>query len=157
MNVEQRLARLGFELPTPPGAAGKYRPTVLAGGLLFISGQLPLSNGELKYRGRVGAELGEADGRAAAELAALNVLAQIKAALGGFDHLVTLLRVEGHVSSAPGYLDQPRVLDAASNLFSDVLGDKGAHTRAAFAASALPLNASIELVVTAAADILPPA
>ena len=152
MSVEQRLAKLGFELPEAPRALGSYRPAVLAGGLLFISGQLPMSNGKLAYIGRVGAELSEADGRAAAQLAALNVLAQIHAALGGFDRLLTLLRVEGHVSSAPGYFDQPRVIDAASELFSEVLGDKGAHTRAAFAPPALPRNAAIELVVIAAVD-----
>ena len=116
MSVKQRLAKLGFELPEAPRALGSYRPAVLAGGLLFISGQLPMSNGKLAYIGRVGAELSEADGRAAAQLAALNVLAQIRAALGGFDRLLTLLRVEGHVSSAPGYFDQPRVIDAASDL-----------------------------------------
>ena len=152
MSVEQRLAKLGLQLPDAPRAMGSYRPAVLAGGLLFISGQLPMSNGKLAYVGRVGAELSEADGKAAAQLAALNVLAQIHAALGGFDRLVTLLRVEGHVSSAPGYFDQPRVIDAASELFSEVLGDKGAHTRAAFAPPALPRNAAIELVVTAAVD-----
>ena len=152
MSVEQRLAKLGFELPEAPRALGSYRPAVLAGGLLFISGQLPISNGKLAYIGRVGAELSEADGRAAAQLAALNVLAQIRAALGGFDRLLTLLRVEGHVSSAPGYFDQPRVIDAASELFSEVLGDKGAHSRAAFAPPALPRNAAIELVVIAAVE-----
>jgi enamine deaminase RidA (YjgF/YER057c/UK114 family) len=150
MNVEQRLAKLGLQLPSPPRAAGNYRPAVVAGGLLFISGQIPFSNGELRYRGRVGAELSEAEGGAAARLAALNVLAQIHAALSGFDRLVSLLRVEGHVSSAPGFTDQPRVLDPASDLFSEVLGEKGVHARAAFAAPQLPLNASIELVVTAA-------
>ncbi len=152
MSVEQRLAKLGLQLPDAPRAMGSYRPAVLAGGLLYISGQLPISKGKLAYIGRVGAELTEADGKAAAQLAALNVLAQIHAALGGFDRLVTLLRVEGHVSSAPGYFDQPRVIDAASELFSEVLGDKGAHTRAAFAPPALPRNAAIELVVTAAVD-----
>ena len=150
MNVEERLARLGLQLPTPPQPAGKYRPALLGGGLLFISGQLPILNGELKYRGGVGAELSEAEGGEAARLAALNVLAQINAALAGFDRLVSLVRVAGHVASAPGFTDQPRVLDYASKLFSDALGDKGAHTRAAFAATQLPLNASIELVVTAA-------
>ncbi|HKE49272.1 MAG TPA: RidA family protein [Rhodanobacteraceae bacterium] len=150
MNVHERLAKLGLKLPPPPGAAGRYRPAVVAGGLLFISGQLPIENGKLKYTGRVGAELSEDDGRAAAQLAALNALAQIDAALGGFDRLVTLLRVEGHISSAPGYIYQPRVLDGASDLFSEALGDKGAHARAAFAPSSLPHGAAIELVVTAA-------
>ena len=150
MSIEGGLAKLGLQLPSPPRAAGSYRPTLLSGGLLFISGQVPFSNGELQYRGRVGAELSEAEGGAAARLAALNVLAQINTALSGFDRLVSLLRVEGHVSSAPHFADQPRVLDYASDLFNEVLGDKGAHTRAAFAAPQLPLGASIELVVTAA-------
>lgn len=150
MSVEERLAKLGVQLPTPPRPAGNYRPAILAGELLFISGQMPLVNGELMYRGRVGAELSEAEGAEAARLAALNVLAQIKDALAGFDRLVSLVRMEGHVSSAPGWTDQPRVLDYASDLFSQVLGEKGRHARAAFAVPQLPFNASIELVVTAA-------
>lgn len=150
MSVEDRLAALGLQLPAAPQPVGTYRTALLVGGLLFISGQLPVLNGELKYRGKVGAELSEAEGGEAARLAALNVLAQIKAALSGFDRLVSLVRVEGHVASAPGWTAQPRVLDYASNLFVEALGAKGAHTRAAFAAPQLPLNASIELVVTAA-------
>jgi len=149
VSVEDRLARLGLQLPVPPRPAGSYRPALLASGFLFISGQLPLHNGELRYRGRVGAELSEAEGGEAARLAALNVLAQIKAALSGFDRLVSLVRVDGHVSSAPGWTDQPRVLDFASELFQQALAEKGAHARAAFASPQLPLNASIELVVTA--------
>lgn len=150
MNVIENLARLGLQLPKPPAPAGAYRPTLLTGGLLFISGQIPLLDGELKYPGRVGIELTEAQASEAARLAALNVLAQIDAALGGFDRLVSLVRVEGYVSSAPGWFDQPRVLDAASNLLSEVLETKGAHARAAFGVPQLPLNAAVELVVTAA-------
>jgi enamine deaminase RidA (YjgF/YER057c/UK114 family) len=151
MSVEDRLAKLGLQLPAPPRPAGNYRPAMLTGGLLFIAGQIPLLNGKLAHPGRVGAELSEAQAGEAARLAALNVLAQIKAALQGFDRLVSLVRVEGHVSSAPDWTDQPRVLDYASDLFIDVLGEKGHHARAAFAAHRLPLNACVELVVTAAA------
>jgi enamine deaminase RidA (YjgF/YER057c/UK114 family) len=150
MTVTENLTRLGLQLPKPPRPAGAYRPTMLAGGLLFISGQIPLLDGKLKYPGRVGIELTEAEAAEAARLAALNVLAQIDAALGGFDRLVSLARVEGYVSSGPGWFDQPRVLDAASDLFSEVLEAKGAHARAAFGVPQLPLNAAIELVVTAA-------
>ena len=149
-SVESRLAVLGLQLPEPPRPVGHYRAAVAANGLLFISGQLPLLDGELKYRGRVGAELSEAAGGEAARLAALNVLAQIKAALAGFDRLVSLVRVEGYVSSGPGWTHQARVLDHASNLFTTVLGDRGIHTRSALATPQLPLNASVELVVTAA-------
>ena len=149
-NVENRLAALGLQLPAAPQPVGSYRAAVIANGLLFISGQLPLLNGALKYRGRVGIELTEAEGGEAAQLAALNVLAPIKAALNGFDRLVTLMRVEGYVSSAPGWMHQPRILDHASNLFATVLGDRGVHTRSAIATPQLPLNAPVELVVTAA-------
>jgi enamine deaminase RidA (YjgF/YER057c/UK114 family) len=106
-------------------------------------------DGVLKYPGRVGAELSEAAGGEAAQLAALNVLAQIKAVLGGFNRLVSLVRVEGYVSSAPGWTSQPSVLDHASHLFAAVLGDRGFHARSALALPQLPLNASVELVVTA--------
>ena len=149
MSVEDRLARLGLRIPAPPPAAGNYRSAVLANDLLFVSGQMPLLDGELRYCGRVGAELSESEAGEAARLAALNVLAQIKAALAGFDRLESLVRLEGHVSSVPGWTGQPRVLDYASNLFMAALGDRGAHTRTAFAPVQLPLNASIELVVTA--------
>src|SRR5215468_12745409 len=137
-------------LPAAPRPAGSYRAWVKSSGLLFVSGQLPIREGKLLFKGQVGAELGEAEGMEAARLAALNVLAQIRDALGGFDDLVMLLRVEGHVSSAPGWLDQPRILDAASAVFADVLGPKAGHARAAFAAARLPLDAAVELVVTAA-------
>ena len=150
MSVETKLEELGLELPAAPKPAGHYAAFVRAGSLLFISGQLPVASGELRYTGRVGAELTEEEGCAAARLAALNVLAQIKSALGGFERLEKLVRVEGHVASAPGWNHAPRVLDAASDLFATVLGERGVHARAAFSPGELPLNAAVELVVTAA-------
>ena len=150
LSVAERLTQLGLQLPAAPRPAGRYQPWVIANGLLFISGQIPLVDGALTLRGRVGAELSEERGREATRIAALNVLAQIDAALGGFDRLITLARVEGTVSSAPGWHQQPRVLDSASELFFEVLGRRGDHARAAFGAASLPLDAPVELVVTAA-------
>lgn len=150
MNIEQQLKSLGLELPVPPKPAGNYQACVRTGNLLFISGQFPIENGQLRFTGRVGAELTVEQGYAAARLAALNVLAQIRAALGGFDRLETLLRVEGHVASAPGWNNVPKVLDGASDLFAAVLGERGRHTRTAFSPEQLPLNLAVELVVTAA-------
>lgn len=150
MTPEQKLAELRLKLPSPSRPAGTYVPTVEAGNLLFISGQFPVENGQLRYMGRVGAELNEQEGYAAARLAALNVLAQIQAALGGFERLETLVRVEGHVAAAPTWHDTPKVLDGASDLFVAVLGERGRHTRAAFNPPSLPWNLTIELVVTAA-------
>jgi enamine deaminase RidA (YjgF/YER057c/UK114 family) len=150
VSVADRLIHMGLRLPAAPRPAGRYQPWVLVNGLLFISGQIPLVDGVPAFRGRVGAELTEDQGREATRIAALNVLAQIDAALGGFDRLITLTRVEGTVSSAPGWYQQPRVLDAASELFDEVLGPRGNHARAAFGAASLPLDAPVELVVTAA-------
>src|SRR6185369_108373 len=129
MDVESRLAQLGLQLPVPPAPIGSYVASVCVGNLLFLSGQFPLEHGIERYRGRVGAELTEEEGCAAARLAALNVLAQIKDALGGFDRLARLVRVEGHVASAPGWQNVPKVLDHASDLFLKALGERGQHTR----------------------------
>lgn len=148
MNVEQKLSELGLVLPDPPKPAGSYQPWIIAGNLLFLSGQFPIENGQLRYVGRVGAELTEPQGYQAARLAGLNVLAQIRSALGGFDRLVTLARVEGHIASAPDWNNAPPVLDGASNLFNVVLGERGRHTRTAFTPSHLPYNLAIELIVT---------
>jgi enamine deaminase RidA (YjgF/YER057c/UK114 family) len=152
MNVETQLAELGLTLPCPPQPAGNYQPWILSGGLLWISGQFPIQDGRLIYTGRIGAERTEADGSAAARLAALNVLAQIHAALGDFNRLKSLLRVEGHIASAPGWNNAPRVLDGASDLFATVLGQRGRHVRTAFTPSQLPLDLTVELVVLAAVN-----
>jgi enamine deaminase RidA (YjgF/YER057c/UK114 family) len=150
MSVELKLAELGLKLPPAPKPAGNYAAFVRAGSLLFLSGQLPLEDGRPRYTGRVGAELTEEEGHAAARLAALNVLAQLRAALGSFEQLEHLVRMEGHVASAPGWVGAPKVLDSASDLLVAVLGERGRHARAAFNPSSLPLNMAVELVVTAA-------
>jgi len=149
MTVEQKLAARGLALPVPPQPLGAYRATVEANGTLRISGQVPLRDGQVVFKGRVGEALTVEQGKQAAELTALNVLAQIHRHLGGFDRLVQLIHVEGYVASAEGFYDQPGVIDAASNLFADVLGDKAGHTRAVFSQTQLPANAAIILVVTA--------
>jgi enamine deaminase RidA (YjgF/YER057c/UK114 family) len=149
-DIELKLRELGLELPPAPRPAGNYVAATCVGNLLFLSGQFPIENGVARYTGRVGAELTEAEGYAAARLAALNVLAQIGAALNGFERLQSLVRVEGHVAAAPGWHNTPKVLDGASDLFAQVLGERGAHTRTAFNPPSLPWNLAVELVVTAA-------
>ena len=147
--IDRRLTELGIELPAAPQPLGAYRAVVQAGSLLFLSGQLPIKNGALQFKGRVGAELSLDEGRAAAELTALNALAQIRHFLGGFDRLRQIVRLEGHVASAPDFFDQPKVLDGASDLLSRILGDRAGHARTAFGPARLPANAAIELVVIA--------
>jgi enamine deaminase RidA (YjgF/YER057c/UK114 family) len=129
MSIELRLQELGLTLPSAPKPVGNYSAVVRSGNLLFLSGQFPIEDGAPRYSGRVGAELSEADGYAAARLTALNVLAQIRAVLGSLDRLEQLVRVEGHVASAPDWNNAPKVLDGASDLFVTVLGERG-RTRA---------------------------
>ncbi|MGF6789772.1 RidA family protein [Paraburkholderia sp. 35.1] len=149
MSVQQKLAELGLELPSPPQPLGSYTAVSEAGNLLFISGQVPLSDGKMVYSGRVGENLTLEEGRKAAQLAALNVLAQISRHLGGFERLHHIVRVEGHVSSADGFYGQPAVVDGASDLFAAVLGDKAGHARSAFSHSQGPADAAVVIVVIA--------
>ncbi|MBC8742524.1 RidA family protein [Paraburkholderia sp. UCT31] len=153
MSVQQKLAELGLELPSPAQPLGSYTAVSEAGNLLFISGQVPLSDGKMVYTGRVGENLTLEEGRKAAQLAALNVLAQISRHLGGFERLHHIVRVEGHVSSADGFYGQPAVVDGASDLFAAVLGDKAGHARSAFSHSQGPADAAVVIVVIA--EILP--
>lgn len=147
--IDARLERLGITLPSPPAPAGSYSRVVVRNGIGFISGQFPLVDGKLAYAGCVGADLSEEEGRLAARLAAINVLAQIRAHLGGFDGFAGLLRVDGYVACAAGNFSQPQVLDGASDLLVEVLGPAlGAHARTAFAMTQLPLRAPVELAVS---------
>lgn len=139
----------GIFLPVPPKAVGAYAPVVIRRGIGFVSGQFPLRDGRLVHRGRIGAELTMEEGQDACRIAALNVLAQIASATNDFADLDGLLRLDGYVASADSFLDQPKVLDAASQLFIEALGrDQGEHARTAFAMTRLPLDAPTELTVT---------
>jgi enamine deaminase RidA (YjgF/YER057c/UK114 family) len=149
--VERRLAELGLRLPAAPNPIGAYRRGVIHAGLGTLSGQLPLREGKIVHPGLVGRDVTVPDAQAAARTAALNVLAQLRELLGGFDRLVGLLRLDGFVASAPDFTAQPAVLDAASTLFVEALGERGAHARSAMGVAVLPLNAPVELVVTFAA------
>ena len=148
MTTLDKSAAQGIRLPDPPSPAGDYQPVMIRKGLGFVSGQVPVRDGRLLFTGRVGIELTPEQGRAAAEIAALNVLAQIDKALPSWDQFGGLLRVEGFVASASGFTNQPEILDGASRLFAEALGELGQHSRAAFSVEQLPLNASVELVVT---------
>lgn len=147
--IEQRLAELGVVLPAAPAAVGAYVPWVRFGNLVVISGQLPFENGQIKYSGKVGAEITEADGYQAARLCAINGLAQLKSAVGSLDKIKQIIRVEGYVHSAAGYHGQPKVLNGASELIGAVFGDRGRHTRVALGISEMPLNAAVQVCLWA--------
>src|ERR1700734_566850 len=126
---EERLRTLGIELPPAPGTVGAYAATVMTGNLLMTSGQLPWIAGDLKFKGKMGAELNIEQGYQAFRLSALNAIAQLKAALGSLDRVKQIVRLEGTMGCAPGFKDQPKVLDGASHIVNQVFGPRGRHTR----------------------------
>jgi enamine deaminase RidA (YjgF/YER057c/UK114 family) len=143
-----RLAELGLTLPAvvPPVAA--YLPAVQTGNYVYVSGQLPMVEGKLAATGKVGAEVTAEQGTELARICALNALAAIES-LVGLGRLVKIVKVTGFVASAPGFTGQPAVINGASNLFGDVLGEQGTHARSAVGVAELPLNAPVEVEVIA--------
>ena len=143
-----RLAELGLTLPTvvPPVAA--YLPAVQTGNYVYVSGQLPMVDGKLPATGKVGAEVTAEQATDLARICALNALAAIEA-LVGLGRLVKIVKVTGFAASAPGFTGQPAVVNGASNLFGDVLGEQGRHARSAVGVAELPLGAPVEVEVIA--------
>ena len=145
MTIEEKLRQMGLALPEPSAPVAAYVPTVRTGNLVFVSGQVPREKGELKYRGHVGADVSVEEGRAAARLCALSALAAIKKEMGDLHSLRRIVKVTGYISSGPGFTEQPKVLDGASLLLVELLGDRGKHARAAVGVNELPLGVSVEI------------
>jgi enamine deaminase RidA (YjgF/YER057c/UK114 family) len=143
--IEGRLKELGLELPPAPAPVANYVPALIAGNLLFVSGQIAKSADGHVVTGSVGGDLTVEEGQQAARLCALNILAQAKAALGSLDRIARVVRLTGFVNAGPGFADHPQVVNGASDLMVEVLGDKGRHTRAAVGASGLPANTAVEV------------
>ncbi len=144
--IERRLAELGIELPQASAPAANYVPFVVSGSLVFVAGQVPVWNGEIRHRGRLGDDFTIDDGYQAARLCALNVIAQVKAACGGdLDRAVRCVKLGGFINSAPAFTDQPKVMNGASDVIVEVFGDKGHHARFAVGAPTLPLGVSVEV------------
>jgi enamine deaminase RidA (YjgF/YER057c/UK114 family) len=141
------LKTLGLELPEPPKPVATYVPAVRTGSLLFLSGVLPMRNGQLAYAGKLGRDLGVAEGVEAAKMAMLNALAIAKQQLGSLDRITQVVKVVGHVASAEGFTDQPQVLNGASDLLVAVFGEAGRHARVATGAAELPRRAAVEIEV----------
>jgi len=145
MSFDAQLIRLGIELPPPPKPVASYVPAVLAGDLLFLSGILPFRDGHVAVTGKVGREVTVERGAEAARLALLNALAVVKQELGSLDRVRRVVRVVGHVASAEGFVQQPAVINGASDLLVQLFGEAGRHARVALGAAELPLHAAIEL------------
>jgi enamine deaminase RidA (YjgF/YER057c/UK114 family) len=143
--VEARLASLGVTLPEAPSPVANYVPTLLSGNLLFISGQISKAADGSFIKGRLGAELTVAQGREAARACALAILAQAKAALGDLDRISQVVRLTGFVAATPDFLEHPQVINGASDLMVDVLGDAGRHTRVAVGVASLPMSCAVEV------------
>ena len=144
-NIAQRLSQLGIKLPNTAVPAGSYVPYVLEKNLLWISGQVPFWNGKVKYRGKVSSEVSMDDAIMAARLCGLNILAQIKTALGDLNRVEQIIKLSGFVNSSSDFTDHPIVINGASDLMVDVFGELGRHTRVAIGASSLPLNSTTEV------------
>ncbi|CAI4031772.1 YjgF_endoribonc domain-containing protein [Nitrospira tepida] len=145
MSCEERLREMGVELPTAPKPVANYVPAVRSGRLLFLSGVLPMKNGRLSYTGKLGRDLTVEQGVEAARLALLNALAILKSELGDLDRIGQVVRMTGHVASAEGFVQQPAVVNGASDLLVAAFGEAGRHARVAVGAAELPLNAPVEL------------
>ena len=145
MSFELRLKELRIELPAAPQPVANYVPVVRVGDLLFLSGVLPSKEGQLVMTGKLGAEVSIEQGVAAAKLAVLNALAIVKAEAGSLDRVKRIVKMVGHIASAPGFTDQPPVLNGASDLLVAVFGEAGRHARVAVGAAELPRRAPIEI------------
>jgi enamine deaminase RidA (YjgF/YER057c/UK114 family) len=142
---EERLKEMGIELPPAPNPLGSYIPAVRTGNLVFVSGMLPLKDGKLLHRGKVGSEVTVEEAREAARTAAVNALSVLKAHTGGLEKVRRCVKVSGYIASSPGFTEQPMVLNAASDLMAEVFGEAGRHARAAIGVPVLPMDSPVEI------------
>jgi enamine deaminase RidA (YjgF/YER057c/UK114 family) len=142
---DKKLEELGIALPTPAAPIANYVGFVRSGRLLFVSGQLCLSDGVLVAAGKLGQGVTIEQGQTAARACAVNLLAQVKAALGDLDKVVRVVRLGGFINSAPDFLDGPKVMNGASDLMVAVFGERGRHARSTVGVAALPSDAAVEV------------
>ena len=145
MSAEENLKKLNINLPKAPDPVGAYVASKIVGNLVFISGQLPLNSEGKLIKGKVGKELNLEQGQEAAKLCALNLLAQLKKISGSLNKVKGCVKITGYVNSIDSFVDQPKIINGASDLISKIFGDKGKHTRAAVSANSLPLGAAVEV------------
>ncbi|HVB15802.1 MAG TPA: RidA family protein [Stellaceae bacterium] len=143
--IEARLRELGIELPLPAAPVANYVPFAIAGHLVFIAGQICQWNGELRFVGKLGAAISVADGRQAARLCGLNILAQLRAACGDLDRVRRCIQLRGFVNCTPDFIDMPQVVNGASDLMVELFGEGGRHARAAVGVNSLPGGVAVEV------------
>ncbi|MDH3204428.1 MAG: RidA family protein [Nitrosopumilus sp.] len=142
--IEEKLESIGIKLPNPPTPAGSYVPVVKTGNLLYISGQIPMEDGKVIFTGKVSDDNLEV-AQKSAKMCAINILAQIKRITGDLDKVSKIIRLSGFVNSVPEFSHQPKVINPASDLFFELFGEKGKHSRIAVGVASLPLNSMTEI------------
>lgn len=144
--ISSRLIELGISLPSAPKPVASYSPFVISGNNIIVSGQVPLNQDGLQYRGKLGRDFDLAEGQAAARLCCLNIVAQIENALDGdLDRVSRIVRLGGFVNCTEDFAEQPQVINGASDLMLEVFGDIGRHARAAVGVNALPAGVAVEI------------
>lgn len=143
--IEQRLVDLAIMLDKPPAPVGSYRPAVISGSLIYVSGQLPIKAGKLTITGKLGGEVTLEEGAKAARLAAINTISVLKDYLVDLDRVRRIVKVTGYVASQVGFTQQAQVINGASDLYREVFGRSGVHARAAVGVFELPLGAPVEI------------
>ena len=146
MNITKKLEELGIEIPNAPDPVGAYVAFKQVDNLLFVSGQLPISKDGKIIKGKIGKDLTLSDGQRASKLCVLNILAQLKKALNGdLNKLKNCIKITGYVNSSDNFIDQPKVINPASETLSSLFSEKGKHSRAAVSVNSLPLGAAVEI------------
>ncbi len=142
--IEEKIKSLEITLPSPPTPAGSYIPAIKTGNLLFISGQIPMEDGKVLFTGKV-TDSNLETAQKSARMCAINILSQIKKELGSLDKVTRIVRLSGFVNSDTEFYQHPKVINAASDLFFEIFGDKGKHSRIAVGVACLPLNSMTEI------------
>ena len=143
--IEEKLKELGIDIPTPPSPAGSYIPVVTTGNLAFVSGQIPMKEGKVIFEGKVPENQSVDSAREAAKICIINGLAQLKVNLGSLDKITKFVRISGFVNSNPNFAEQPKIINAASDLLVEIFGDMAKHSRIAVGVASLPLNSTVEI------------
>jgi len=145
LSYEERAKSMGITIPKAATPVGAYLLAVQSGTLIFTAGQGPVKDGVPAYKGKIGRDLTVEDGYEAAKLAALNCLAAAKSVLGTLDRVERVVKVNGYVNSAPGFTDQPKVMNGASDVLAQIFGENGRHVRTSVGVNELPMNIAVEV------------
>jgi enamine deaminase RidA (YjgF/YER057c/UK114 family) len=146
--IEERLKSLNIVLPSPPKPAGSYVSVTISGKIAYVSGQIPIADGKITHKGKVPVQQPVEEAQKAARLCIINALAQLKSEIGSLDKISRILKVSGFVNSASDFVDQPKVINGASDLLFEIFGEKGKHSRVSIGAASLPLDSTVEIDMT---------